>query len=87
MTAQWPVATPEYVVINFAYHVKDSKKELVTFSSATAGERLLDMTETSPSSNVFQTKVALFNQADYQAITTEAGNEENDDEPLRERVS
>ena len=69
---------PEYVVINFAYHVEDFKKELVTFSSATAGERLLDMTETSPSSNVFQTKVALFNQADYQAITTEAANDEND---------
>ena len=49
------VAAPEYVVINFAYHVRDTKNELVTFSSATAGERLLDMTETSASSNVFQT--------------------------------
>ena len=69
---------PEYVVVNFAYHVKDSKKELVTFSSATAGERRLNMTETSAASNVFQTKVALFSQTDYQAITTEAGNEVND---------
>ncbi len=68
----------EYVVINFAYHKKDSKKKLVTFSSATAGERRLDMTETSAASNVFQTKVALFNQTDYQAITTEAGNKAND---------
>ena len=69
---------PQYVVIYFAYHVKDSKKELVTFSSATAGERRLNMTETSPSSNVFRTKVALFNQVDYQAITTEAGDDNND---------
>ena len=68
----------EYVVIDFAYHVMDQEDELVTFSSATAGERRLDLTETSAASNVFRTKVALFNQTDYQAITTEAGNEVND---------
>ena len=66
------------MVINFAYHVKDTKKELVTLASATAGERMLDMTETLAASNVFETSLALFNQSDYQAIASEAGNADND---------
>ena len=70
--------TSEYIVVNFAYHVQDTKTNLVTLASATAGERMLTMKETLAASNVFQTSLALFSQGDYQAISSEAGNAGND---------
>ena len=60
-------------VVTFAYDVKDdSKKELVTLNSGSAGDKKLDAEETSANSDKFQVKVAIFSVADAAVINTEA---------------
>ena len=66
-----------YVVATFAYNVKDEEKELVTLTSGSAGDRKLDGTETSASSSVFQSKVAIFHPDDYLKIQTEVSDHVN----------
>ena len=60
-----------YTVVTFAYNVKDTEKELVTLTSGSAGDRKLDGSETSASSSVFESKVAIFHPDDYLKIQTQ----------------
>ena len=66
------------ILVTFAYDVKDTKKELVTLNSGSAGDRKLDTVETDADSNVFQAKVAIFSREDVATIRDEAGHDDND---------
>ena len=68
------------VIVTFAYDVEDTKKDLVTINSASAGDRKLTAVETDPDTDTFEAKVAVFTQADYSTINTQAKNAKNDDE-------
>ena len=72
-------ATSAHTVVTFAYDVKDEEDELVTLNSGTAGDRKLDAVETAAGSDTFEASVAIFSQEDYTKITTQAGNDANDD--------
>ena len=61
-------------LVRFGYDVKDSKKELVTLNSASAGDVQLDTEETRANSNVFQAKVAIFESGELDTIRREALN-------------
>ncbi len=65
------------VVVTFAYHVKDMKKELVTVSSASQASKKLDAVETVADSDTFQVKVAIFSQADLGKIEDAKGDNAN----------
>ena len=67
-----------HVVATFAYNVKDTEKEVVTLTSGSAGDRKLDGSETSASSSVFESKVAIFHPDDYLKIQTQVNNHVND---------
>ena len=67
-----------HVVAIFAFNVTDTEKEVVTLTSGSAGDRKLDGVETSASSSVFESKVAIFHPDDYLKIQTEANNYKND---------
>ena len=67
-------AVSAHTVVTFAYDVQDTETDLVTVNSGTAGDRKLDAVETMANSDVFEAKVAIFSQADYTTITTEAKN-------------
>ena len=68
------------VIVTFAYDVEDTKTDLVTINSASAGDRKLTAVETDADTDTFEAKVAVFTQADYSTINTQAKNAKNDDE-------
>ena len=74
------------VIVTFAYDVQDTKKDLVTINSASAGDRKLTAVETEADSDTFEAKVAVFNQADYSKINTQSKNNLNDDGADTENV-
>jgi len=75
-------AATDSVVINFVYDVLDTKTKNVTLSSNTsiAGgkNRELSGVETTASSGIFQSKVALFTAADMGKIESESADSAND---------
>ena len=66
VTGTTPLAN--HVIATFAYDVQDSKKDLVTLNSSNAGDRKLEIKETTASSNAFEAKVAVFSVDDATAI-------------------
>jgi hypothetical protein len=76
------VAATDSAVITFLYDVLDTKTKNVTLSSNTsiAGgkNRELTGTETTASSGIFQSKVALFTAADLGKIESESSDASND---------
>lgn len=75
-------ATADKVVIRFVYHVKDTIAKNVTMSTNTsiAGgkNRQISGVETTASSGIFESKVALFTAADMGVIESEAADSAND---------
>ena len=74
--------TPAAVVVTFVYHVLDEAEDYVNITSntslATGVERVMTGAETSARSNLFRSKIALFEGPDFTKIVNEITNLTND---------
>ena len=82
-TGQAISPTPAVAVVTFVYNVDDEAKDYVNVTSntslATGVERVLTGGETTARSNLFRSRVALFEGPDFTKIVNQVTNLENDD--------
>ena len=83
-TAQTPAGNA--AVVTFVYHVTDSEKDYVSVSTntslATGVDRKLNGSETTASTSLFESSIAIVESSNFTQITNQAGNTNNNADGL-----